>query len=104
MVGINELTVNFGERYLFNKVSFLINKQDRIGLVGKNGAGKSTMLKVIAGEYVADEGNVSFPADFTFGYLPQDMDFVHGRTVLEETKLVFEEVVFFFSGQKQRLC
>ncbi|MCB9365381.1 MAG: ABC-F family ATP-binding cassette domain-containing protein [Flavobacteriales bacterium] len=92
MVGINELTVNFGERYLFNKVSFLINKQDRIGLVGKNGAGKSTMLKVIAGEYVADEGNVSFPADFTFGYLPQDMDFVHGRTVLEETKLVFEEV------------
>tara|TARA_R110001592_G_scaffold61993_9_gene189452 strand:- start:3819 stop:5750 length:1932 start_codon:yes stop_codon:yes gene_type:complete len=92
MVGINELTVNFGERYLFNKVSFLINKQDRIGLVGKNGAGKSTMLKVIAGEYVADEGNVSFPADFTYGYLPQDMDFVHGRTVLEETKLVFEEV------------
>lgn len=92
MVGINELTVNFGERYLFNKVSFLINKQDRIGLVGKNGAGKSTMLKVIAGEYVADQGNVSFPADFTIGYLPQDMDFVHGRTVLEETKLVFEEV------------
>jgi ATP-binding cassette, subfamily F, member 3 len=92
MVGINELTVNFGERYLFNKVSFLINKQDRIGLVGKNGAGKSTMLKVIAGENVPDEGNVSFPADFTFGYLPQDMDFVHGRTVLEETKLVFEEV------------
>ena len=92
MVGINELTVNFGERYLFNKVSFLINKQDRIGLVGKNGAGKSTMLKIIAGENQADGGNVSTPADFTFGYLPQDMDFSHGKTVLEETKSVFKEV------------
>ncbi len=92
MVGINELTVNFGERYLFNKVSFLINKQDRIGLVGKNGAGKSTMLKIIAGLYDADEGNVSFPADFTVGYLPQDMDFVQGRTVMEEAKMVFDEV------------
>src|SRR3989338_2959417 len=92
MVGINELTVNFGERYLFNKVSFLINKQDRIGLVGKNGAGKSTMLKIIAGENQPDGGNVSTPADFTFGYLPQDMDFSHGKTVLEETKSVFKEV------------
>lgn len=92
MVGINELTVHFGERYLFNKVSFLINKQDRIGLVGKNGAGKSTMLKIIAGENQSDGGNVSTPADFTFGYLPQDMDFSHGKTVLEETKSVFKEV------------
>ena len=92
MVGINELTVNFGERYLFNKISYLINKQDRIGLVGKNGAGKSTMLKIIAGEYAADEGNVSFPADFTVGYLPQDMDFEYGKTVIEEAKSVFKEV------------
>ncbi len=92
MVGINELTVNFGDRYLFNKVSYLINKQDRIGLVGKNGAGKSTMLKIIAGVYDADGGNVSFPSDFTVGYLPQDMDFVHGKTVIEEAKSVFIEV------------
>ncbi|MCB0400978.1 MAG: ABC-F family ATP-binding cassette domain-containing protein [Flavobacteriales bacterium] len=92
MVGINELTVNFGERYLFNKVSFLINKQDRIGLVGKNGAGKSTMLKIIAKIYDPDGGNVSYPSDFTVGYLPQDMDFVHGKTVLEEAKSVFQEV------------
>lgn len=92
MVGINELTVNFGERYLFNKVSYLINKQDRIGLVGKNGAGKSTMLKIIAGEYTPDGGNVSFPADFSVGYLPQDMDFEYGKTVLEESKSVFKEV------------
>lgn len=92
MVGINELTVNFGERYLFNKISFLINKQDRIGLVGKNGAGKSSLLKIIAGENQPDEGNVSTPADFTIGYLPQDMDFGHGKTVLDETKSVFKEV------------
>jgi len=93
MVGINELTVNFGERYLFNKMSFLINKQDRIGLVGKNGAGKSTLLKVIIGEKKSDGGNVSIPADFTIGYLPQDMDFVGGKTVLEEGKSVFKEVI-----------
>ena len=93
MVGINELTVNFGERYLFNKISFLITKQDRIGLVGKNGAGKSSLLKVIIGENQSDGGNVSIPADFTIGYLPQDMDFVHGKTVLEEGKSVFKEVI-----------
>jgi ATP-binding cassette, subfamily F, member 3 len=93
MVGINELTVNFGERYLFNKISFLINKQDRIGLVGKNGAGKSTLLKVIVGETNSDGGNVSFPADFTVGYLPQDMDFVYGKTVIDEAKSVFKEVL-----------
>jgi len=93
MVGINEVTVNFGERYLFNKISFLINKQDRIGLVGKNGAGKSTLLKVIVGENQPDGGNVSFPADFTVGYLPQDMDFEYGKTVLEEGKSVFKEVL-----------
>ena len=93
MVGINEVTVNFGERYLFNKISFLINKQDRIGLVGKNGAGKSTLLKIIVGEHQANGGNVSFPADYTVGYLPQDMDFEYGKTVLEEGKSVFKEVI-----------
>ena len=92
MVGINELTVNFGERYLFNEVSFIVNKQDRIGLVGKNGAGKSTLLKIIAGVYEPDGGNISFPSGFTVGYLPQDMDFTHGRTVLDETRSVFSEV------------
>ena len=92
MVGINELTVNFGERYLFNKISFIINDNDRIGLVGKNGAGKSTLLKIIAGEEVSDGGNISTPSGYRVGYLPQDMDFVHGKTVMEEAKSVFEEV------------
>ncbi len=92
MVGINELTVNFGERYLFNKISFIITKNDRIGLVGKNGAGKSTLLKIIAGEQESDGGNVSFPNGFKVGYLPQDMDFEHGKTVMDEAKSVFKEV------------
>ncbi|NQX97990.1 MAG: ATP-binding cassette domain-containing protein, partial [Flavobacteriales bacterium] len=56
MVGINELTVNFGERYLFNKISFIINDSDRIGLVGKNGAGKSTLLNILGMLDVADKG------------------------------------------------
>ncbi len=92
MVGINELTVNFGERYLFNKISFIITKNDRIGLVGKNGAGKSTLLKIIAKEQASDGGNVSYPNGFTVGYLPQDMDFIHGKTVMEEARSVFKEV------------
>jgi len=92
MVGINELTVNFGERYLFNKISFIINKTDRIGLVGKNGAGKSSLLKIVAGESESDGGNVSMPSGFRIGYLPQDMDFACGKTVMEEAKSVFVEV------------
>ncbi|MDG1475668.1 MAG: ABC-F family ATP-binding cassette domain-containing protein, partial [Vicingaceae bacterium] len=92
MVGINELTVNFGERYLFNKISFIINKSDRIGLVGKNGAGKSSLLKIIAGESESDGGNISMPSGFRVGYLPQDMDFAFGKTVMEEAKSVFKEV------------
>ena len=92
MVGINELTVNFGERYLFNKISFIINKTDRIGLVGKNGAGKSSLLKIVAGESESDGGNVSMPSGFRIGYLPQDMDFACGKTVMDEAKSVFVEV------------
>jgi ATP-binding cassette subfamily F protein 3 len=92
MVGINELTINFGERYLFNKISFIINKSDRIGLVGKNGAGKSSLLKIIAGESESDGGNISMPSGFRVGYLPQDMDFSCGKTVMEEAKSVFKEV------------
>jgi len=92
MVGINELSVNFGERYLFNKISFIINKTDRIGLVGKNGAGKSSLLKIVAGESDSDGGNISMPSGFRIGYLPQDMDFACGKTVMEEAKSVFKEV------------
>lgn len=92
MVGINKITLSFADRFLFNNVSFIINKQERIGLVGKNGAGKSTMLKILAGEQKADEGNISTPSDFSLGYLPQDMEFEAGRTVWEETATVFQKI------------
>lgn len=92
MVGVNKITLSFADRFLFNNVSFIINKQERIGLVGKNGAGKSTMLKILAGAQQADSGNISTPSDFTLGYLPQDMEFEEGRTVWQETATVFDKL------------
>lgn len=92
MVGVNKITLSFADRFLFNNVSFIINKQERIGLVGKNGAGKSTMLKILAGVQPADSGNISTPSDFSLGYLPQDMEFEEGRTVWEEAAIVFDQL------------
>lgn len=91
MVGINNATLHFADRAIFNSISFIINKQDRVGLVGKNGAGKSTMLKTLAGIQALDSGNVSFPTGLTVGYLPQDMDFISGRTVWDETESSFSK-------------
>ncbi|HEY4799016.1 MAG TPA: ABC-F family ATP-binding cassette domain-containing protein [Bacteroidia bacterium] len=93
MVSVNEITVNFGGRTLFEDVSFLINKQDRIGLAGRNGAGKSTMLKIIAGEQGCDSGQVTMPNNFSIGYLPQDMTHNLGKTVFDETASAFNEVM-----------
>jgi len=77
---------------LFDNVSFLISGKDRIGLAGKNGAGKSTMLKLIAGEQSPTKGEISKPKDFKLGYLPQDMIHQHGRTVFEETASAYAEI------------
>ena len=85
----------FADRALFNEISFIINKQDRIGLVGKNGAGKSTMLKSLAGIQKLDGGNISYPSGLTIGYLPQDMDFIAGRTVWKETESSFGKSLQF---------
>ena len=89
MVGVNNAVLHFADRAIFNSISFIVNKQDRIGLVGKNGAGKSTMLKALAGIQKLDSGAISFPTGLTMGYLPQDMDFESGRTVWEETETSF---------------
>ncbi len=89
MVGVNNATLHFADRAIFNNISFIINKLDRIGLVGKNGAGKSTMLKALAKEQSLDKGSISFPSGLTVGYLPQDMDFISGRTVWAETESSF---------------
>ena len=73
MVSIDNLKVEFGVRPLFQDVNFVINERDRIALVGKNGAGKSTMLKILCGLQKPTSGSVSIPNDVTIGYLPQVM-------------------------------
>lgn len=89
MVGVNNVSLHFADRAIFNDITFIVNKLDRIGLVGRNGAGKSTMLKSLAGIQAIDSGSISFPNGLTIGYLPQDMDFVSGRTVWKETETAF---------------
>jgi ATP-binding cassette subfamily F protein 3 len=92
MISVNSVTVSFGGYDLFDNVSFLVNPKDRIGLAGKNGAGKSTMLKLLSGLQHPTKGEISKPNDFRIGYLPQDMIHQHGRTVFEETATAFEEI------------
>ncbi len=91
MISVSDLSVIYGERKLFDGVSFHLSPKDKIGLVGKNGAGKSTMLKIIKGQINPTKGAVSFPKDFKIGYLPQQMVHNEGNTILEEASLAFEE-------------
>ncbi len=89
MLSINNLSVEFSARSLFDNISYVINPRDKIALVGKNGAGKSTMLKIIAGLQQPTSGSVSVPQDVTIGYLPQQMVLEDTNTVMEEVKKVF---------------
>ena len=84
MISIENLRVDFGGTNLFQDVSFIINKRDRIALVGKNGAGKTTMLRILSGEQSPSGGNVALPRGITIGYLPQVMTPADGRTVYQE--------------------
>ncbi len=90
MISINQVSVDFGGFSLFNDITFLINPKDRIGLVGKNGAGKSTLLKIILGIDQPSKGIIAKPKDLTYGYLPQQMSFISGNTVLEESISAFK--------------
>lgn len=92
MISVENLEVEFGATPLFQGVSYVINDKDRIALVGKNGAGKSTMLKIIAGLQQPTGGTVAVPKDTTIGYLPQVMILTDERTVMEEAKLAFEHI------------
>ncbi len=92
MISVEGLRVEFGGFTLFNDVSFVVNKKDRIALVGKNGAGKSTMLKIFAGLQSPTSGTVSVPKDTTIGYLPQQMQFTDSRTVREEAEQAFSHI------------
>lgn len=92
MVSIEGLTVEFGGFTLLDKISFVVNRKDRIALAGRNGAGKSTLLKICAGLQSPTSGTVSLPKDVTVGYLPQQMQPADTRTVKEEAERAFESV------------
>ena len=92
MIAIQNLSVEFSSKSLFDNINYVINKRDRIALVGRNGAGKSTMMKIIAGLQSPTSGTVSKPSDITIGYLPQQMVLSDTQTLKEEVKKAFEHV------------
>ncbi|MGA9211507.1 ABC-F family ATP-binding cassette domain-containing protein, partial [Kaistella sp.] len=92
MISVQNLGLHHSGNYLFQNVNFTIKKDDKIGLVGKNGAGKSTLLKMITGEINFYEGSIVPEGNVTMGFLKQDLDFVKGRTVWDETLQAFEQI------------
>ena len=92
MISVQSLGLHHSGNYLFQNVNFTIKKDDKIGLVGKNGAGKSTLLKMLTGEINFYEGSIVQEGTVTIGFLKQDLDFVKGRTVWEETMQAFEQI------------
>lgn len=102
MISVNNVSVIFGGFYLLDAVSFLINKKDRIGLTGRNGAGKSTTLKMLAGVQAPSEGTISMASDVKIGYLPQTKVYTDGNTVREEAKKAFADL-FALRDEVERL-
>ena len=98
MISVEGLKVEFNATPLFEDVTYVINKKDRIALVGKNGAGKSTMLKILAGLQQPTSGVVALPKDTTIGYLPQVMVLADKNTVMQEAEKAFEHI---FDMQKE---
>lgn len=92
MISVQNLGVEFSARPLFTGVSFVVNRQDRIGLAGKNGAGKSTLLKIISGLQQPTHGTVAIPDGITIGYLPQQMNLADSTTVADETRKAFADI------------
>ena len=92
MLNVHNLKVSFIGTDLFSGITFKLNKGDRIGLIGKNGAGKSTLLKVLSKDIESSGGTMAFDKDIRMGFLRQDIDFVQGRTILEEAYQAFEEI------------
>ena len=92
MLNIHNLSVSFSGEYLFENVTFRIGAGDRVGLVGKNGAGKSTMLKLLSRDMEPDTGSIAMEKELKIGFLRQDIEFIPGRTVLDEAYQAFEEI------------
>ena len=101
MFNANQITVSFGGEIIFNEISFRLGKGDRVGLIGKNGAGKSTLLRLMAKESVATSGSFVLEKNCKVGYLPQDLDFKNGRSVIEEAYLAFDEIKKIEERQEQ---
>jgi len=92
MLNIHKVSISFQGDYLFQDLTFRLGNGDRVGLVGKNGSGKSTLLKILSGEIESDSGQIASEKDISIGFLKQDIDFVYGRTVLEESYQAFTEI------------
>ena len=101
MFNAHNITVSFGGETLFDEISFRLGRGDHIGLIGKNGAGKSTLLKLMTLENQPTSGSFALEKNCKIGYLPQDLDFDNGRTVLEEAYLAFEEIKKVESRQEE---
>jgi ATP-binding cassette subfamily F protein 3 len=92
MLTLSQCSIHFGGNYLFEDITFTIGTRDRIGLVGRNGAGKSTMLRILSGQISPETGNLIKSSDYTIGYLAQDLKASLGKTVLEEAMTAFKEL------------
>jgi len=92
MLNVHNLSISFQGEYLFEEITFKLSPGDRVGLIGKNGAGKSTMLKILSKELEPDSGQIAADKDISIGFLKQDIDFEAGRTVLEESYEAFKEI------------
>ena len=93
MLNIHNLSISFQGDYLFEEIAFKLSSGDRIGLIGKNGAGKSTLLKILSKELEPDSGQIAAEKNLSIGFLKQDIDFVFGRTVLEEAYQAFQDII-----------
>ena len=93
MLNVSNLSISFQGETLFSDVAFMLNGGNRVGIIGKNGAGKSTLLKILSGEIQPDTGNIALEKNAKIGYLKQDIDFVQGRTVLEEAYQAFTNLM-----------
>ena len=93
MLSVNNLSIHFAGRYLFDNVSFTLNPKERVGLIGRNGTGKSTLLRIITGLESSEEGSISKPNDMTIGYLPQEGMVSSDKNIFDETKDALAEII-----------